>query len=195
MDRVLFVDDENLTLKLIERKFKDTNLKCYFAEHASEAVEILKANEIDVLVTDIMMPDTNGLELVNIAKEISPNTVRIVLSGNSQVTSIIEAVNTGHIYKYIVKPWRVDDKAIALVEEAVDYSKYVTRKSQKKNTDIFIDIEDLDFFSKSNKWILADDSGNIIKTNIDDSLPYKWFDGIHSIVRTQEGHLKFYDIK
>lgn len=195
MNRVLFVDDESLTLKLIERKFQNTKIKCYFAENASLAIEILKSNHIDVLITDIMMPDTNGLELVNIAKNISPNTLRIVLSGNSQVTSIIEAVNRGQIYKYIVKPWKIDDKAIKLVEEAIEYSRESNSLSKSKNTDVYIDLEDIDIFSRVDKWILSDDEGNIIKSNTDGSFPYKWSEGNYSIVRTKNGHLRLYDIK
>lgn len=195
MNRVLFVDDEALTLKLIERKFQNTKFKSYFANSASEAVQILKSEKIDVLITDIMMPDINGLELVNTAKNISPETVRIVLSGNSQVTSIIEAVNNGQIYKYIVKPWKIDDNAIKLVEEAVEYSRQKSQDLKLKKEEIFIDLADIDIFAKSSKWILSDDEGRIVKTNMEESIPYKWNEGRYSIVRTQSGHLKLYDIK
>lgn len=195
MNKVLFVDDENITLKLIEKKFADTKIKCFFANSGKDAVKILKSNKIDVLITDIMMPDINGLDLVKIAKSVSPKTLRIVLSGNSQVTSIIEAVNTGQIYKYIVKPWRIDDDAIKLVREAVDYAREIDREHDLRNSDIFIDLSDIHLFSMSDKWILSDENDNIIKTNMDHSIPYRWAERRHSIVRTQKGHLKFYDIK
>ncbi|GKT36260.1 response regulator, partial [Aduncisulcus paluster] len=71
------------------------------------------------MVTDIMMPDMNGLELAKQTRDVSPHTMRIILSGSSQVAAIIDAINEGHVYKYIVKPWKIDADAIAMLEEAI----------------------------------------------------------------------------
>ncbi len=58
-----------------------------------------------------------------------------------------------------------------------------------------MEIHKLHLLSMSDKWILSDEHDNIIKTNMDHSIPYRWAERRHSIVRTQKGHLKFYDIK
>lgn len=195
MKTVLFVDDEKLTLELIERKFASSDIKCFFSNNAEEAVNILKNNNIDVLVSDIMMPNTTGLELVRIAKNVSPNTLRIVLSGNSQVSSIIDAVNTGNIYKYIVKPWKIDNEAIKFIEDAIRYSKELRRESMIKTNDLFVKLQDILDFVKDIKCIVADEDSNLIAANYDEPLPYNWKELKYSIINTQNGYLKLYLVK
>ncbi len=71
MKRILFVDDDQMVLRLIERKMKGTDIKCHFANSGEEALKWMKQFHIDVMVTDVMMPDMNGLELSSKAKDIS----------------------------------------------------------------------------------------------------------------------------
>lgn len=119
MNKVLFVDDQKEILDLIEVKLADEDYEKFYATSASDAVEILNNTDIDVIVTDIMMPDMNGLELLERARGIRPDTIRIVLSGNSQVDAIVSAINDGNVYKYIIKPWTINNEAKALIKDAI----------------------------------------------------------------------------
>lgn len=119
---ILFVDDQKEVLDLLERIFSKEDYTLYFSTSARDAVEILRDKEIDVIVTDMMMPDMSGLELLKIAKSEFPDTVRIVLSGFSQIPAILEAVNSGELYKYITKPWKVNSDAKNIIKQAVEYS-------------------------------------------------------------------------
>jgi len=191
MKRVLFVDDESLVLEIIERKMRKTDIKCYFANSAEEAIEILKNNEIDVMVSDLQMPVTNGLDLSIRATEISPRTVRIVLSGNSRANSIIDAINEGHIYKYIVKPWDIDDDAIEMIQNAVKVSKKWASKVTEK---IYIDVEDLWKFKGLEGWVLVDAEGKVIKSNsirVLDESEYNF----ERKVKSSIGELRLIDMK
>jgi DNA-binding NtrC family response regulator len=85
MRKVLFVDDQREILDIIDIKLRDESYEKFYATSASEALDILRNKDIDVVVSDIMMPDMNGLDLLSKAREIKPETIRIVLSGNSQV--------------------------------------------------------------------------------------------------------------
>lgn len=160
MKRVLFVDDEELVLNLIQRKMEKTDIKCYFALSAEDAIEILKRQDIDVLISDIQMPNINGLDLSKITSTISPRTVRIILSGNARVNSIIDAINESHVYKYIVKPWHIDEHAIELIQEAVNVSKKWAKEEVNR---VYIDLEDMWKFKEMKDWVLLDSEGNIIK--------------------------------
>lgn len=192
MKRVLFVDDEPFVLKVIERKFKKTNIKCYFTSHVDEAVDILKDKEIDVLVTDIQMPEHNGIEFSKIVSEISPRTVRIILSGSSRVASIIEAINEGHVYKYIEKPWTIDDKAIELIEEAIQRSRKFVQDEPKELT---IPVEELNKFQGIEHWVLVDTLNKMVHKNSD--YPFtNDFEGREFIkVRSNIGELKLYSVE
>ncbi len=190
MKRVLFVDDESYVLKIIERKFETTNIKCYFATKVHDAVEILKANDIDVMVTDIQMPDYNGIKFSKMVKKISPRTVRIILSGSSRVASIIEAINEGHVYKYIEKPWTIDQSAIELIEEAIQRS----RKFKENSIDrVLVDVEDLNKFKEYEHWILVDTLDKVILKNSDYPLNDRYGDRTPIVIKSNIGQLKLYN--
>ncbi len=102
---VLFVDDEELVLKSLERAFRREDFNLLTASSGTLALEILKKKEIQVLVTDYRMPEMDGIELAEKVAEINPDIIRIILSGYSEASTIIEAINRGSIYKFLTKPW------------------------------------------------------------------------------------------
>lgn len=119
---VLFVDDQPEITALLQRLFSHDEYICFFAQSAAQALEILENHAVDVLVSDLVMPDMGGLELLSIARERFPEVVRLVLSGQSQVPSILAAINTGQVFRYLTKPWRVDAQARGVIAEAVAHA-------------------------------------------------------------------------
>jgi DNA-binding NtrC family response regulator len=75
------------------------------ATSPAAALKILAEQDVAVIVSDQRMPDMSGVELLRLAKEIHPDSVRIVLSGHADFDAISEAVNLGSIYKFLLKPW------------------------------------------------------------------------------------------
>jgi DNA-binding NtrC family response regulator len=126
---VLFVDDEEQILKSLKRGLVNEPYKTLFANSGKEALEILEKEEVHVLVTDMRMPGISGLELLKIVREKYPDIVRMVLSGYTQVTTLLTAINQGEIFKYITKPWKLDEEFMPAVREAIDY---YTFQSQRK---------------------------------------------------------------
>lgn len=194
MKRVLFVDDDQMILKLIERKMKNTDIKCHFANSGKEALKWLKQFHIDVMFTDIMMPDMNGLELAVKAQTISPKTMRIVLSGSAQVSAIVDSINEGHVYKYIVKPWKIDKEAIEMIEEVVAISKAWESEGIAEEKITFIEANVLKKASKLGKWVLTDDNLSVIEQSIEGALPLDWRDKSYELVNGAEGVLRLYDL-
>ncbi|MDC7224925.1 MAG: response regulator [Spirochaetales bacterium] len=125
MKSVLFVDDQQEILDLLKIKLKDKPYRTYFANSCGEALALLEKETIHVVVTDLLMPDANGLTLLQRLKTEYPRVVRIVLSGLNQVTSILAAINNGDIYRYITKPWKIDDEAESIINSALDYSDFL----------------------------------------------------------------------
>jgi len=118
---VLFVDDEEKVLKSLKRGFLDEPYKKLFAISGKEALEILEKNEIYVIVTDMRMPEMNGLELLKIVKEKYPDVVRMALSGYTQISTLLTAINQGEIFKFITKPWKLEKEFKPAVREAIEH--------------------------------------------------------------------------
>lgn len=124
---VLFVDDQKDILILIERILKNEDYTKFFANGPKEALDILEKESIDVIVTDMLMPDIGGLQFLEILKLKYPSIVRVVLSGYAQVPFIVEAINRGDIFRYITKPWKVTDNGKMIIRDAIQYSDYIKR--------------------------------------------------------------------
>ena len=115
---VLFVDDEMRVLKSIKRGLIGEPYRALFALGGKEALEILAAESVEVIVSDMKMPEMNGLELLQKVAKQYPDIVRLVLSGYSHTSTVMAAVNEGRIYRYITKPWSIDNDIKPALEEA-----------------------------------------------------------------------------
>lgn len=102
---ILCVDDEPMILSSLNMLFKG-KYKVYLAENGYDALEIIKSVPIKVIISDQRMPGMLGHELLRQVKEISPNSVRMLLTGYSDLDAIIGSVNAGEVFRFINKPWQ-----------------------------------------------------------------------------------------
>ncbi|MCP4701757.1 MAG: response regulator [Gammaproteobacteria bacterium] len=101
---VLLVDDEQRILRSLKMLFR-SEYKVLTAPSGSEALDIIKHNTVHVIVSDQRMPVMAGAELLRQVKEASPNTMRLLLTGYSDLKAVTDSVNEGEIFRYINKPW------------------------------------------------------------------------------------------
>ncbi|HEY5525845.1 MAG TPA: response regulator, partial [Clostridium sp.] len=110
MDKtILFVDDEKAILNSIRREFFDSPYEVYFATSGIEALSIISENKIDLIVTDMTMPKMDGYELLNKVKELSPLTIRLILSGYTDEKIVFKSIYSNLAKLFITKPWKQDD--------------------------------------------------------------------------------------
>lgn len=116
---ILVVDDEKANLQKLKRTFvEDYNV--FEALSAEEALRILEKQEnIDVIITDQRMPHISGVQLLEKVLAKNPDIVRIMLTGFTEPQDLIEAINTGRVYKYITKPWQ-PEALKQIVREALE---------------------------------------------------------------------------
>lgn len=107
---VLVVDDEPNVLSALRRLLRPTDLHLVATSSVQEAFNLLATHPVGVVVCDQRMPEMTGTEFLRRVKELHPAAVRIVLSGYTDLNSVIDAVNRGAIYKFLTKPW--DDQAL-----------------------------------------------------------------------------------
>jgi len=102
---LLLVDDEVNIVAALKRLFRRDGYEILTAGSGQEGLELLARHDVDVIVSDQRMPAMTGVEFLRRAKDIYPETMRIVLSGYTELQSITDAINEGAIYKFLTKPW------------------------------------------------------------------------------------------
>ncbi len=102
---LLFVDDEENIVSALKRVLRRDGYRILTANSGARGLELLEGNDVDVIVSDQRMPNMTGVEFLRHAKDTYPETVRIVLSGSTELSSITAAINEGAIYKFLTKPW------------------------------------------------------------------------------------------
>ncbi|MEQ8172900.1 MAG: response regulator, partial [Candidatus Eremiobacterota bacterium] len=119
LPKILIVDDELNILRSLRRLLEDEELNITTASSGKEALRVMNdKRDIAVIVSDMCMPGMTGVELLEEAKKLLPDAVRIMLTGYSDIKVAIAAINRGGAYRYISKPWN-DEEFICVIKDAV----------------------------------------------------------------------------
>jgi len=102
---VLVVDDEELVRKTLVREIKEGPYEVVTGQDARSALQVLKAREVDVVITDLNMPGVRGLSLLAIIRDHFPEVVRIVLTGYADQDALLAASNEVGAFRFYTKPW------------------------------------------------------------------------------------------
>lgn len=108
-DKILFVDDDRLVLEIAVSLFSAQGIKILIASDAMEALEIFRQQDIAVIVTDNYMPGISGLELLDRLKDISPETVKILMTAYADLTCALSAINRSEVFRFVIKPWKNEE--------------------------------------------------------------------------------------
>lgn len=120
---VLFVDDEVNILHSLERGLIDAEYNCVFVNSGRKALQYLEQNPVNVIVSDMRMPEMDGLTLLKIVKERWPNVTRIVLTGYAQLTQVAATVNQADIFQLIFKPWKMEKEFVHVIQAALHFNQ------------------------------------------------------------------------
>jgi DNA-binding NtrC family response regulator len=143
---VLYVDDEINNLNSFKAAFR-RDFEIYTAQSVREGRKILDSCEIGVIITDQRMPGMTGIEFLESILPIYPDTIRILLTGFSDINAVMDAINRGQVYKYLVKPWNNDELKL-YIQNALEI--YHLRRENKELTDkLHLANQQLDLLNKS----------------------------------------------
>lgn len=117
--RILCVDDEANILSALRRLFQQNGYQVSVAGSGAEGLQILATQKFDLVISDMRMPEMDGVRFLEQVLKHYPEAVRILLTGYSDIASTIEAVNKGQIYRYVSKPWN-DQELLLTVHQALD---------------------------------------------------------------------------
>jgi response regulator RpfG family c-di-GMP phosphodiesterase len=130
--KILIVDDEPANLRLLERLFR-REYQVITASSGSEALELLELHDVALIISDQRMPGMTGIEFLKRAADLRPPTVRIILTGYTDVNSLVEAINSGVVYKYVTKPWVNEDLQQTVVRGLQHYEATKGQHELKQN--------------------------------------------------------------
>jgi adenylate cyclase len=111
--KILFLDDEQLILSALRRSLRREGFELFFSSDPFDAVKLVGQEKIDIVVSDHMMPQMTGVEVLALMRRLHSNTIRIMMTGQADRDATIRAINEGHIHRFIEKPW--DDAALKAV--------------------------------------------------------------------------------
>src|SRR5205814_1772970 len=121
---LLVIDDEpdvcDSVHDLLRREFNVLR-----AKNAEEGFKLMRENEVHIIMTDQRMPKVTGVELLTRVRQGHPQAVRMLFTGYSDLDSIIAAINQGHIFKFMKKPWQPAELEESVREAALEYDRLV----------------------------------------------------------------------
>jgi DNA-binding NtrC family response regulator len=124
--KIMIVDDEPANLRLLERLFRQ-DYNVITAESGEEALSLLAQHDTALLITDQRMPNMSGLELLKQTAELRPHMVRMILTGYTDVGTLVEAINSGLVYRYLTKPWSNEELRLTVARALEHYESVRTR--------------------------------------------------------------------
>ena len=138
---LLFVDDEPSILNALCRLFHWEGYQLLTAESGERGLQLLREREVSLVISDQRMPQMIGAEFLGHARTVSPHSIRIMLTGYSDIDAAKQAINEGGIYRYITKPWN-DEQLKTIVHEALERydleesNRRLTLELQRKNAEL-----------------------------------------------------------
>ncbi|EMS33013.1 hypothetical protein C943_00290 [Mariniradius saccharolyticus AK6] len=127
---VLYIDDEDNNLNSFKASLRK-EFKVVTAQSAAEGLQIAAEQELHVVIADIRMPGMDGIEFFEKLMKINPEAVRILLTGYSDIASVIDAINRGQVYRFIDKPWNIETVKNAIINAGDIY--FTRRELRVKN--------------------------------------------------------------
>jgi response regulator RpfG family c-di-GMP phosphodiesterase len=117
---ILIVDDDENILNALKRLFRKENYQILTAKSGEEGLKILDEQEVDLIISDLKMPFMNGVEFLSKAKEKNPDALRIMLTGHADLQSVLDAIDKGQVYRFLLKPWDDEDLRMS-IKHAIDF--------------------------------------------------------------------------
>jgi response regulator RpfG family c-di-GMP phosphodiesterase len=169
-NRILFVDDEENVLRSLKRLFMSEDYTVLTALSGPDGLAVLKEVEVPVIVSDQRMPVMTGAEFLEKSRELSPDSVRIILTGYADVEAAIGAINRGGAYRYVSKPWN-DNELLLVIKDAFDKyrlvkeNKYLTKLTIQQNDELKKWSTELEFYVQQHTIELTNQNKELKKLN------------------------------
>jgi response regulator RpfG family c-di-GMP phosphodiesterase len=168
--RILCVDDEENVLRSLRRLFFSEGYEVVTALSGIEGLKRLREDEIPVIISDQSMPVMSGSRFLEKSREVSPDSVRIILTGHADIEAAIGAINQGGAYRYVSKPWD-DAELLTVVKDAVEKygllreNRFLTELTGRQNEELKKWNSELEFYVQQQTVDLTNQNKALKKLN------------------------------
>lgn len=162
---ILFVDDEEFILEAIKIGLADEQYNCFYALSAKDGLDIIKNVDMDVVVSDMQMPEIDGLAFLTQVEAISPDIIKIIQTGQANLDQVIKVINTIDVFNFMLKPYKIEDTLKPLLRKAVHQS-WLVKTNKTLNNQLANKLRELEIKHYKLQKVTAslDDSNSIIMT-------------------------------
>lgn len=144
---VLYIDDEPNNITSFKAAFR-RGFNIFTAESAEDARKIIEIETIHVILSDQRMPKETGIEFFKSILETHPDPMRVLITGYTDINAVIDAINIGHVYKYLCKPWIEEEVKTCILNS---YEVFSLRRQNKELTQkLMVANEKLEFLARQN---------------------------------------------
>ena len=165
---VLIVDDEESIRSALRRVLR-RDYQLSFAASAAEALKLLRHERPDVIISDHLMPEMTGLELLKRCRLLYPAMGRVVLTGQAEMTMVISAINEGSVFRFLTKPWDEDELKLT-IHLAVEHARELkgsTASSPSGDPSTPVELSELEAEHPGLTTVQRDQSGAIVIDDIE----------------------------
>jgi response regulator RpfG family c-di-GMP phosphodiesterase len=163
MPTILCVDDEPSILSALRRLFRAKGFQVRVAEGGRAGLDMLTSEPVDLVISDMRMPEMDGVAFLDQVRQRWPDTMRLLLTGYADITSIMGAINQGEIYRYIAKPW--DDNDIILIVRGALQQRAMEQEQLRLQTLIGAQNEELKTLNASLEVKVAERTSALKQSN------------------------------
>lgn len=164
-NNILFVDDEEFILEAIKMGLANEQYNCFYALSAKDGLEIIKSVDIDVVVSDMQMPEIDGLTFLAQVEAISPDIIKIIQTGQANLEQVIKVINTIDVFNFMLKPYDIEMTLKPLIRKAMHQS-WLVKTNKTLNSQLANKLRELEIkhFKLQKVTASLDDSNSIIMT-------------------------------
>lgn len=162
--KIVVVDDDKIVTSTLKTLFKLEGFSnAHYFNNPKESLEFLRLEKPDLILSDFLMPEMNGLEFLSAAKELYPEVSMMLLTGYADKENAIKAINDIGLYKYIEKPWDNDDLMMN-IKNGVERS-HLLSQLREKIEELELAKAELENYSQNLEEIVAQKTADLVKTN------------------------------
>lgn len=122
MVNIALIDDELNVLRALQRALRGENYTISLFEDPGKALQALADQPVDLVISDYRMPQMNGVQFLDQFRQLQPDAVRLILSGQADLEGVMGAINRAEVFRFITKPWNNDELRI-VISQALEFNR------------------------------------------------------------------------